>query len=44
VGLTGTVSRIFRKYLSNIPGNYDIEELCTAVILDTAQLFGNSVM
>jgi hypothetical protein len=41
--LTGTVSRIFRKYLSNIPGQHDIEELCTAAILSTAQLFGNVV-
>jgi hypothetical protein len=44
VGLTGTVSRIFRKYLGNIPGKYVIQELCTAAILDIAQLFGNGVM
>jgi hypothetical protein len=26
-GATGTISKSFRKYVSNIPGNHDIKEL-----------------
>jgi len=38
-GATGTITKSFRKYLSNIPGRYEIKEpykiaiLCTAHIL-----------
>jgi hypothetical protein len=27
IGATGTISKSFRRYLSNIPGKHDIEEL-----------------
>ena len=27
IGATGTISKSFRKYVSNIPGNHDIKEL-----------------
>ena len=27
IGTTGTISKSFRKYVSNIQGNYDVKEL-----------------
>jgi len=27
IGATGTISKLFRKYVSNIPGNHDVREL-----------------
>jgi RNase P/RNase MRP subunit POP5 len=27
IGVTGTISKSFRKYMSNIPGNHDVQEL-----------------
>jgi hypothetical protein len=35
-GATGTVSKSFRKYVSNIPGNRDVKELKKMAILGTA--------
>ena len=32
-GATGTISKSFRKYLSNIPGKHDIKELQKTAIL-----------
>ena len=40
-GTTGTISRSFRKYLSNIPGKYEIKEVQRkrkAAILDIAHI------
>jgi hypothetical protein len=37
-GATGTISKSFRKYVSNIPGNHDVKELQKTAILDTAQI------
>jgi hypothetical protein len=36
IGATGTISKSFRKYVSNIPGNYDVKELQKTAILGTA--------
>jgi len=36
---TGTISKSFRKYVSNIPGNHEVKELQKTVILDTAHIF-----
>jgi hypothetical protein len=36
IGATGTISKSFRKYVSNIPGNHEVKELQKAAILDTA--------
>ena len=33
---TGTISKSFRKYLSDIPGNHDVKELQKTAILGTA--------
>jgi len=27
IGATGTISKSFRKYVSNIPGNHEVREL-----------------
>ena len=38
IGATGTISKSFRKYLSDIPGNYDVKELQKTAILGTAHV------
>jgi hypothetical protein len=37
-GATGTISKSFRKYVSNIPENHDIRELQKTAILGTAHI------
>jgi hypothetical protein len=37
-GATGTISKSFRKYVSDIPGNRDIKELHKTAILGTAYI------
>jgi hypothetical protein len=39
IGATGTISKSFRKYMSNIPGNDEVKELQTTAILGTAHIF-----
>jgi hypothetical protein len=43
-GVTGTVSKSFRKYLSSIPGKHDIKELQKTAILDTAHILRKVLM
>jgi hypothetical protein len=38
-GATGTISKSFRKYASNIPGNHEVKELQKTAILGTAHIF-----
>jgi len=38
IGATGTISKSFRKYMSNIPGKYQVKELQKTAILGTAHL------
>ena len=38
IGVTGTVSDSFRKYVSNIPGKHDVKELQKTAILSTAHI------
>jgi hypothetical protein len=38
IGSTGTISKSFRKYVSNIPGNRDVKELQKTAILGTAHI------
>jgi hypothetical protein len=35
---TGTISKSFRKYVSNIPGNHEVKELQKTSILATAHI------
>jgi len=37
-GAPGTLSKSFRKYLSNIPGKHDIKELQKTATLGTARV------
>jgi hypothetical protein len=38
MGTTWTISKSFRKYVSNIPGNYEVKELQKTAILGTAHI------
>jgi hypothetical protein len=38
IGATGTVSKSFRKYVNNIPGNHEVKELQKTAILGTAHI------
>jgi hypothetical protein len=38
IGATGTISKSFRKYVSNIPGNHDVKELQKTAVLGTAHI------
>jgi hypothetical protein len=38
IGATETISKSFRKYVSNIPGNYEVKELQKTAILATAHI------
>jgi hypothetical protein len=38
VGATGTISKSFRRYVSNIPGNHEFKELQKTAILGTAHI------
>ena len=44
IGATGTVSKSFRKYVSNIPGKHEIKELQKTAILGTAHIFQKVLM
>jgi hypothetical protein len=37
-GATGTISKSFRKYLSNIPRHHEVRELQKTAILGTAHI------
>jgi hypothetical protein len=37
-GATGTISKLLRKYVSNIPGNHEVKELQKTAILGTAHI------
>jgi hypothetical protein len=38
IGATGTISKSFRKYVSNITGNHEFRELQKTAILGTAHI------
>ena len=43
-GATGTISKTFRKYVSNIPGNHEVKELQKTAILGTAHILWKVLM
>ena len=43
-GATGTISKTFRKYVNNIPGNHEVKELQKTAILGTAHIFRKVLM
>jgi hypothetical protein len=40
IGATGTISKSFRKYVSDILGHHEVKELQKTAILGTAHNFG----
>jgi hypothetical protein len=38
IGATGTISKSFRKYVRNIPGNHEVKELQKTAILGTSHI------
>jgi hypothetical protein len=44
IGATGTVSKSFRKHVSNIAGNHDLRELQKTAILGTAHILRKVLM
>ena len=44
IGATGTISKPFRKYVSNIPGKHEIKELQKTDILGTAHILRKVLM
>ena len=44
IGATGTISKSFRKYVSNIPGNHEVKELQKTAILATAHILRKVLM
>jgi hypothetical protein len=44
IGATGTISKSFRKYLSNIPGKHEIKELQKTETLGTAHILWKVLM
>ena len=44
IGATGTISKSFRKYVSNIPGNHEVKELQKTAILCTAHILRKVLM
>ena len=44
IGATGTISKSFRKYVSSIPGEYEIKKLQETAILGTAHILRQVLM
>ena len=44
IGATGTISKTFTKYVSNIPGNHEVKELQKTAILGTAHILRKVLM
>jgi hypothetical protein len=44
IGATGTISKSFRKYVSNIPGTHEVRELQKTAILGTAHILRKVLM
>jgi len=44
IGATGTVSKSFRKYVSNIAGKHEVKELQKTAILGTAHILRKVLM
>jgi hypothetical protein len=44
IGATGTISKTFRKYVSNIQGNHEVKEQQKTAILGTAHILRKVLM
>jgi hypothetical protein len=43
-GAIGTISKLFRKYVSTIPGNHEVRELQKTAILGTEHILRKVLM
>jgi len=44
IGATGTIPKLFRKYVSNIPEKHEVKELQKTAILGTAHILRKVLM
>jgi len=44
IGATGTISKSFRKYVSNIPGKHEVKELQKTAILGSSHILRKVLM
>ena len=44
IGVTGTISKSFRKYVSNIPGKHEVKELQKTAISGTEHILQKVLM
>jgi len=44
IGATGTISKSFRKYMTNIPGKHEVKELQKTAVLSTAHIIRKVLM
>ena len=44
IGATEAISKTFRKYVSNVPGNHEVKELQKTAILGTAHILRKVLM
>ena len=44
IGASGTISKLFRKCVSNIPGKHEVKELQKTAILGTAHILRKVLM
>jgi hypothetical protein len=44
IGATGTISKSFRKHLSNVPGIHEVKEIQKTAILGTAHILRKVLM
>jgi len=44
IGVTGTISKSLRKYISNIPGNHEVKDLKKTAILGTVHILQKVLM
>ena len=44
IGATGTISKLFRTYVSNIPGKHEVEKLQKTAIQGTAHILWKVLM
>ena len=44
IGVMGTISKSFRKHISNIPGNHKVKEMQKTAILGTAHILRKVTM
>jgi hypothetical protein len=44
IGAKGTISKSFRKYISNIPGNHEVKEVQKTAILGTVHILRKVLM